>query len=120
MPSPEDMAPPGAPAASLTPPGSPICHPTDLAGVSAGQVQHVEKQPQLAAQAELLLAEVVLHQAANRLQEIQHLAKTGGQGGSGGAIAGWAGLGVPPGSCSCSRRWGYGAPALQTASCCNV
>lgn len=50
---------------------------TDLAGVSPGQVQHVEEQAQLAAQAELLLAQVILDQAADRLQEIQHLAETG-------------------------------------------
>ena len=50
--------------------------PTDLAGVSSRQVQHVEEQAQLTAQAELLLAQVVLHQAADRLQEIQHLAET--------------------------------------------
>lgn len=130
MPSPEDSAPPSSwsPAISLTLPGSPACHPhitpgltTDLAGVSSGQVQHVEEQAQLTAQAELLLAQVVLDQAADRLQEIQHLAETEQSEEVPGTAVAWAGLGhLPPGSCSCSRRWGCGAPAPQTASCCNA
>ena len=45
-----------------------------LTRVTAGQVQHVEEEPELTGQAELLLAEVVLHQAADGLQEVQHLA----------------------------------------------
>lgn len=53
---------------------------TDLAGVSSGQIQHVEEQTQLTAQAELLLAQVVLDQAADGLQEIQHLAETEASG----------------------------------------
>lgn len=93
---------------------------TDLAGVSSGQIQHVEEQTQLAAQAELLLAQVVLDQAADRLQKIQHLAEAETSGWS----RGCDGLGRaghhPPGSCSCSRHWGYGAPGLQTESCYNA
>lgn len=53
MPSPEDLAPPSScsSAISLTLPGSPARWPhitpgltTNLAGVSSGQVQHVEEQ----------------------------------------------------------------------------
>lgn len=130
MPSPEDPAPPSSCSSviSLTLPGSPAPQPrttpgltTDLAGVSSGQVQHVEEQAQLAAQAELLLAQVVLDQAADRLQEIQHLGRARAVRGGPRAMVVWAGLGhLPPGSCSCSRRWGYGAPGPQTASCCNA
>lgn len=42
----------------------------------------MEEQAQLAAQAEFLLAQVVLHQAADWLQEIQHLAETLQSGGA--------------------------------------
>lgn len=125
MPSPEDSAPPGSSVISLTLPGNPASGhaglTTDLAGVSSGQIQHMEEQAQLAAQAELLLAQVVLDQAAHRLQEIQHLAETEQSGEVPVAAGVWAGLGhLPPGSCSCSRRWGCGAPGPQTGSCCNV
>ncbi|KAG9333974.1 hypothetical protein JZ751_009290, partial [Albula glossodonta] len=40
---------------------------------ASGIVQHVEEEAQLTGQAELLLAQVILHQAADGLQEIQHL-----------------------------------------------
>ena len=44
-----------------------------LAGVSPRQVQHMEEEAKLTCQTELLLAEVILDQAADWLQEIQYL-----------------------------------------------
>lgn len=46
-----------------------------LAGVSSTQVQHVKKEPQLTGQAELLLAQVILYQAPDWLQEVQYLSQ---------------------------------------------
>lgn len=46
-----------------------------LAGVSSTQVQHVKKEPQLTGQAELLLAQVILYQAPDWLQEVQYLSR---------------------------------------------
>lgn len=44
-----------------------------LAGVSSAQVQHVKKESQLTGQTELLLTQMILYQAPDWLQEVQHL-----------------------------------------------
>ncbi len=44
-----------------------------LAGVSSAQVQHVKKESQLTGQTELLLTQMILNQAPDWLQEVQHL-----------------------------------------------
>lgn len=44
-----------------------------LAGVSSAQIQHMKEEAELTGQTELLLTQVILHQASNWLQEIQHL-----------------------------------------------
>lgn len=49
------------------------CHKCYLAGVSSAQIQHVKEEAELTGQTELLLTQVILYQAPDWLQEIQHL-----------------------------------------------
>lgn len=46
---------------------------THLARVPSAEIQHMKEEAKLTGQTELLLAQVILHQAPDRLQEIQHL-----------------------------------------------
>lgn len=45
-----------------------------LAWISSAQIQHTKEEAELTGQAELLLTQVILNQASDRLQEIQNLA----------------------------------------------
>ena len=103
-----------------------------LTRVTTGQVQHVEEEAELTGQAELLLAEVVLHQAADGLQEVQHLARPRAEPSANTALV----LPVKtnhqeegtmfhnrkslPVSCSYSMHWECAAPGLQTGFCCSA